>query len=465
MISTRSSIATRLALGYGLIIAASIALVSAAFYFGTIGLLNRSIDGKIDTISDRLLQAYGNRPRQDLVREIARLLSDGIDSDTEVYLLVSPEGRRLVGNLSTWPGAGTPLGTLITHDVIREGRPSPARIIVRRMPDGALLYVGRDMQELLLIRSLVTRALVIGAALSLVLVIASAWFLRRQIERRIGSIRHAAHEVGAGDLSKRVPSSSDDEFGRLGADINRMLDQIEHLMDGVRHVSNAIAHDLRTPMSRIRSRLEEAVRRERGSPELLEAAQSAIQAIDEVILVFEKLLQIAQAESGVRTKTFETVDLNRIARDMVELYDAAAEENSVALSLSTPKARVLAAGDHDLLASAVASLIDNAIKYAGPEARVEVGALDEGGQVAIWVRDNGPGIPDAELPRVTERFYRLDRSRSLPGHGLGLSIVLAIARLHGGTLRLDNERPGLVASIVLPATVAAVAAKPQAITA
>jgi signal transduction histidine kinase len=234
-----------------------------------------------------------------------------------------------------------------------------------------------------------------------------------------------------------------------------MLDRIEHLMEGVRHVSNAIAHDLRTPLSRVRSKLDEALQHELTITTLSDAAYAAIEGIDDLILVFEKLLQIAEAESGMRTKSFDLIDLNGVAHDMVELYDASAEENRVTLKASHENT-ALAIGDRNLLASAVASLIDNAIKYAGPSATVEIGAYTDEQMVSIVVRDNGPGIPTEELPRVTERFYRLDQSRSLPGNGLGLSIVSAIATLHGGKLYLSDAAPGLIARIELPSPQTAV---------
>jgi signal transduction histidine kinase len=236
-----------------------------------------------------------------------------------------------------------------------------------------------------------------------------------------------------------------------------MLDRIGHLMDGVRHVSNAIAHDLRTPLSRVRARLDEAVRRPSTAASLREAATGAIESIDQLMLLFDKLLQIAEAESGMRAKSFEAVDLGAITKDMVELYDATAEERGVSLKPGGA-GPVVAAVDRNLVASAVASLIDNAIKYAGPGATVEVGAYAQPRGAEIVVRDDGPGIPAAERPRVVERFYRLDHSRHLPGNGLGLSIVSAIATLHGGALRLEDAAPGLRARIVLPAGQAAEAA-------
>jgi signal transduction histidine kinase len=459
--SLTKSIATRLALGFAVLVAEAILVASGVFYFGTVGVMDRRINAKITAISNRLMDSFRYRPIEELARQIELELNDGIDSDTEIFLVVSPSGQRVVGNLTATPMATRPLGRVVTDQVMREGKRTTGRLVVQQLPDGGFLYVGRDLSEQRSISDLVIKALLAGAGASLLVLVAGALLFRHQIEKRIGHIRQTAHRIEAGDLTQRIPVSSDDEFGRLSVDINRMLDRIGHLMDGVRHVSNAIAHDLRTPLARIRSRLDEAVRRQSSIAALSEAAGAAIEDIDELILVFEKLLQIAEAESGVRAKSFEAVDLNGIAKDMVELYDATAEQRRVSLKPGGGAA-VLAAVDRNLVASAVASLIDNAIKYAGPGATVEVGVYAQPQSVAIEVRDNGPGIPEAERPRVTERFYRLDHSRNLPGNGLGLSIVSAIATLHGGALQLEDAAPGLLARIVLPVGPVGEAASPTA---
>jgi signal transduction histidine kinase len=443
------SIAARLALGNGALLVALIVVISGVFYFGTVGVLARSTDGKIVSIANRLRSQYGARPVAELVREINQELTDGIDSDTEIFLVTSPLGERVVGNLTTWPLAPIPMGRLLNREVIRDGRPSSARLIVQPLPNGDLLYVGRDLSEQRAIRMLVVHALEAAIAVSLVLVVIGAWLSRRQIERRISGIRQTAREIESGNLDQRITVSGDDEFARLGIDINRMLDRIEQLMSGVRHVSNAIAHDLRTPLGRVRARLDEALRRETALPALSSAARMAIDGIDDLILLLNKLLQIAEAESGMRAQGFERVDLNSIVHDMVELYDAAAEEAGVRLIVAG-HSPVWARGDHDLLATAVASLLDNAIKYAGRGATVELAARSEAQAAAIVVRDDGPGVPEAELPRLTERFYRMDRARSQPGNGLGLAIVAAIAAMHAGTLQLLNVNPGLSASLRLP---------------
>ncbi|MHB8849128.1 MAG: sensor histidine kinase [Burkholderiales bacterium] len=454
MLDIRQSIIARLVLGYGLLVSLSIAVVSVVFYFGTIGVLQQSIDSNIVSIANHETKVYGSRPLRDLSLEITRQLTDSINSDTEIFLLLSASGRRIAGNLEAWPDEAAPEGRLITTKVIRNGTPSLARLMIRQLPNGGKLMVGRDLALQELIGHLVWRSLASGAVLSILLVLGGAIFFRYQIGRRIGDIRRTAMEIEAGDLTQRIPVLSHDEFGLLNMDINRMLDRIEQLMEGVRHVSNAIAHDLRTPLGRIRSKLDDAVSRNMTVDVLADTAYSAIADIDELMRIFEKLLQIAEAESGMRTGSFETIDLNRVVRDMVELYDATADEQSVQLR-AYYQLPVLATGDRNLLGSALASLIDNAIKYAGAGSRVEVRAYSSSSLAFLEVSDNGTGIPPAELSRVTERFYRVDQSRSLPGNGLGLSIVSAIATLHGGKLMLDTASTGLTARIVLPQTDAA----------
>ncbi|HEV7815331.1 MAG TPA: HAMP domain-containing sensor histidine kinase [Janthinobacterium sp.] len=449
-----ASIAAKLVLGYGVLGMASVFVVSAVFYFGTIGVLDHNLDGRISVLSDRLVEQYRGRPQAELAGEVAHQLSDGIDSDSEIFLLLDESGARLAGNLSVWPQSAAAEG-LTSRDVVRDGRRTPARLLIRRL-DGGTLVVGRDLSEQESVRTLVLRSLVTGAALSLLLTVFGALLFRRQIERRIGEIRHTAKDIEEGDLSRRIPVSGDDEFSLLNRDINRMLDRIEHLMDGIRHVSNAIAHDLRTPLSRIRSKLDDALRHEMTVDALAGAAHGAIEDIDDLIRLFERLLQIAEAESGMRAQLFVCMDLNRIALDMADMYDASAEDRQVTLATDLqPGVQVL--GDRNLLASAVASLIDNAIKYAGPGAAVVVRTQLRGGEASIAVCDNGPGIPAAEFGKVTQRFYRLDKSRSLPGNGLGLSIVGATASMHGGRLSLEDGQPGLIARIILPQMPAALA--------
>jgi signal transduction histidine kinase len=452
------TVAFRLALGCGLLAVGSMTVISAAFYFGTVGVLARSTDAKLLSVSNRLARHFESRGSEGLRNEIQQLLTDGIEQDTEVYLLVTPDGRKMVGNIFGWSQASAPPDRLTDLAVMRNGRPSLSRLLPRLLPDGSILVVGRDMQDQREIEQLVWRALLAGGAVALLLAIGGALLFRRQLEHRVGAIRRTAREIEAGDLSRRIPISGvEDEFARLNRDVNNMLDRIEHLMDGVRHVSNAIAHDLRTPLGRIRSRLEEALRPGNSMTQLPGTIRFAIQQVDDLIQMLDRLLQIAEAESGARRQSFALVSLGSVISDVVELYDATAEDEGITL-VSEIEGQPVTLGDKNLLTSAIVNLIDNALKYAGSGATVRVQARQERDTVSIVVQDDGPGIPAAERSRVVERFYRLDQSRSLPGNGLGLSIVTAIASLHWGRLDLQDAAPGLIARIVLPRADAAVPA-------
>jgi signal transduction histidine kinase len=446
-----NTVAFRLAMGYGALVLVAVTVISAVLYFGTVGVLDRETNAKLFAISDRLINHFEARGNTALQQEIQQLLTDGIDQDTEVYLLLGPDGQKIVGNLSAWTGSRTPLDRLADQPVTRDGRPSISRLLPHELPNGATLVVGRDMQDLHEIEQLVLRALIVGGALAVLLAIGGAVVFRKQLEDLVAAIRRTVQEIEAGDLSRRIPVlDAKDEFTRLNHDINHMLDQIQHLMDGVRNVSNAIAHDLRTPLGRIRSLLDQALRPGTTREQLAETASTAIRGIDELITIFDKLLQIAEAESGTRRQSFQPIALKEIVTGVVELYDAVAEEKGITLIADHNNDEPTTLGDRDLLASAMANLIDNALKYSGITASVRIGAMEEGNTVSIVVRDNGPGIPAEERAKVTRRFYRLDRSRSLPGNGLGLPIVAAISHLHGGTLSLDDACPGLIARITLP---------------
>jgi signal transduction histidine kinase len=444
----RGSIAFRLAVGYGVLVAASMAALSVIVYVGTVGVFERSIDNKIMTVEAHLADAWTAGGRAGLVREIDAQLHDLIDTDTEVVGLVDARNHVLSGNVGRWNGELPPSGELAFGQMERNGTPVSVRFVATQLDDGSRLIVGRDLIELDAIRTVVERALLVSGAVSILLAFFGAQLFRSRLEARIGRIRRTTARIAAGELSSRIVVMGNDEFARLGDDINRMLDRIEALMEGVRHVSNSIAHDLRTPLSRVRSRLDRALQASADPHALVADARLAIEDIDSVISLFDKLLQIAALESGVRAGTFEKLDLSAIAHDMTELYEAAAEEQGVALSFHGAPTPIR--GDRDLLASALASLIDNAIKYGRSGGRVEVCVETVDGVPALAVRDYGPGVPPADMDKITRRFYRVDQSRNLPGNGLGLSIVTAITQLHGGNLVLRPADPGFEASMVFP---------------
>lgn len=445
-LSLRGSIVARLAVGYGLLVALSVAALSTVFYVGTVGVLERSIDNKIETIAQRLTSAWRAEGDTGLARQIDLQLRDRIDSDTELLGMVDFTGRVMAGNLPPWTETPTP-GELVFDRLARAKGIVEVRLLVIPLENGKRLVVGRDLSELDAIREVIEHALLISASVSLLLAFAGAFLFRRLIEARIGRIRRTAARIAAGELSSRIAVQGNDEFARLGNDINQMLDRIESLMEGVRHVSNAIAHDLRTPLGRVRSRLERALGATADPQALVGDARLAIEEIDSLIGLFDKLLQIAAAESGVRTRSFELLDIASIARDMAELYEASADEQDMMLRYTGADTLDLR-GDRDLLATALASLIDNAVKYAKIGSCVDIRVRGGEDETVVSVRDYGPGVPEADLGKLCERFYRVDQSRHLPGNGLGLSSVAAIAQLHGAVLQLRNARPGLEVSLV-----------------
>jgi signal transduction histidine kinase len=442
------SVAFRLALLCGGLVVASVLVLSSVFYFVSIGLLARNIDSKITSITEKFSEDAESKGLSVVAQRIASTLTDGVDSDVEILLLTNALGQKLAGNISGWTELSTPLDQTIDRMVNRGDRLVPSRIRLHRLSDGSLLVVGRDMQDLSEIGSLIGRAVAIGGVIAILLAILATIVFRHQFERRIWAIRQTTQEIEAGNLDRRIVlSGTPDEFDRLSADINRMLDRIQHLMEGVRHVSNTIAHHLRTPLGLIRGHLEEALR---GVPEqrkLENAGHFAIGAIDDLIVVLEKLLQIAEAESGTRRQPFEPVLLRTVVTDLLELYDAAAEALGVTLIVDIEGEPTLH-GDKDLLAGILANLIDNALNYAGSPAAIKIQVRETVQAVSIIVQDNGPGIAAHERSKVVQRFYRLSSNR--PGSGLGLSIVSAFTHLHDGTLFIEDAQPGLKVRIELP---------------
>lgn len=440
------SVAFRLALFSGALVVVTVVLLSSVYYFGTVGVLLDSTDASIQEHAQRFAADGESQGLRSLTRRIEQTLSDGVDSDTEIYLLADAGGATLAGNLAPWTENGAPLDRLIDRQVVRNGQPTSGRLMLHRLSGGALLVVGRDMNDLNAITVLTWRAIGLGGLLALGLAVGGTWLFRRAIERRIGAIRHAALDIETGNLGRRITlSGEEDEFDRLSDDINRMLDRIEHLMEGVRHVSNTIAHNLRTPLGRIRGRLEEALEGEPRVENLLETVGLTTEEVDALILVMDKLLQIAEAESGSRRQPFGPVNVSQVAEKLLELYEPAAEDRGIRLAADLPAVAPIL-GDADLLASMLANLLDNAFNYGGGV--ITVRASEQSDTVTLVVADDGPGIPEEERARVLERFYRLERGRS--GHGLGLSIVAAIVSLHGGRLNLEDATPGLRVRIVLP---------------
>ena len=289
-------------------------------------------------------------------------------------------------------------------------------------------------------------------AIALVLGVGVGLLMSRNFLHRVDAITDASRSIMGGNMSGRMPvSGSGDELDRLAEALNEMLDQIERLMAAMKEVSSNIAHDLKTPLTRIKARVESALR-SRNADDYREALDKTVEESDHLLQTFNSLLSIARAEAGQSRSGFEPVDAQSILTDVAELYDPMAEEQGGKLELAAEPGLTIRA-DRQLVAQAVSNLIDNALKYGADDGKppdIAVSGALEDGKVVIAVCDRGPGIPVEDRERVLERFVRLDASRSKPGNGLGLSLVAGVAKLHGGTLVLEDNHPGLRAKLVLP---------------
>jgi signal transduction histidine kinase len=308
------------------------------------------------------------------------------------------------------------------------------------------------VQDLVAIRRSIVDGLGSVVLAAMILAMIGGLLVRRAILHRVDAINRTASGIVQGDLSRRLPSrGSSDEFDQLAQTINGMLQQIEVLVDGVRNASNAVAHDLRTPLAELRGRLEEVLRNPPPPDATLREIQAAVEDLDRLIEVFNALLRLAEIDSGTRLAGFREIRLDSIAAEVAELYAPLAEEKRIDLRTDLQPG-IMVKGDPFLLAQAIGNLLDNALKYAPSGGRVSLTlALADDGGAVIGVADNGPGIPQEEMPKVTDRFFRGSAGRGTAGLGLGLSVVAAVARLHGGSLRLADAAPGLIVTLLLPA--------------
>jgi hypothetical protein len=368
-----------------------------------------------------------------------------------ILLVTDAKLRPLAGNLAAWPRSmpeGHP-DTFVTV-VPLDGRPTRAVFAHTVLPGGYHVLVGRDLDRWKPLQNRFWYGLAAAVTVLAAFGVLGGILIRRVLLERVDGIRQTVSAIMQGNLSHRLPlGRAGDELGTLAQTINGMLDQIEQLVHGISNVSNAIAHDLRTPLAELRSRLEElALTRPPAAQAYLEV-DAAIADVDRVIRVFDALLRLAEIDTGLRRSGFVPVDAAAVAAEAVEFYRPAAELKNVALAFAD-HGPVRVSGDPLLLAQAVNNLLDNALKYvhAGGSITVEVRRRGEG-RAEIVVADDGPGIPDAEKPRVAERFYRGDVSRGTPGVGLGLSLVDAVAKLHGGSLAFADNHPGLRAALAI----------------
>ena len=416
--------------------------------------LAEAIDDDIDTLTEDY-RAGG------IGRLLATLEDRARRPDGGLFHVVDPTGNPIAGNV-----AELPLQTVTENDDephrlpysrFEDGQEERHIALVRafKLENGFHVLVGRDIGERERFRSVFRKAFRWIVVAMVVLAGLTWWFLARRVLKRIDQVSDASRRIVAGDLSGRLPvSGSGDEFDRLAVSLNDMLTKIGELMKGLKEVSDNIAHDLKTPLTRLRNRLEEAL----AGPDDVEshrrALEAAIEDSDGLIRTFDALLKIARVEAGSPTAAFEVLDLGAVAEDVAELFAPAAEEEGGSVEVVEDDRRYRIMGDRELIAQMLVNLVDNALKYGRHDGRapdVRIWIEQTGRTASVIVYDDGPGIPDADRTRVLDRFTRLEASRNAPGSGLGLALVAAIVRHHKGTIELGDADPGLKVTIRLPA--------------
>ena len=378
---------------------------------------------------------------------------------SSLYLVTTHAGAAIVGNVDV------PTGTLDQpgwseisyrrHEAGDAARDNRAIARVFQLPGGFRLLVGRDFEERDRLRQILAKPARWAVVLIVVMGLAGGIFVARRVLKRIDAMTATGERIMAGDLSGRLPvAGSGDEFDRLASGLNAMLVRIEGLMAGLKHVSDNIAHDLKTPLTRLRNRAEEALRSASTEADYRAVLEATIEESDGLIRTFDALLMIARAEAGEAGKHMVDFDAAEVARSVAELYEPLAEEEGAKLKVAAD-GPLPVHGSRELVGQALANLVDNAIKHgaAAPGAanEIEVAARREDGRLLLSVADRGPGIAEKDRDRVLERFVRLESSLTRPGAGLGLSLAAAVARLHGGELRLEDHGPGLRVTLALPA--------------
>ncbi|MGB9142251.1 MAG: HAMP domain-containing sensor histidine kinase [Aestuariivirga sp.] len=444
----------RLAAIYLLVFAVSVGSILAYVFWNTAGLLERQTDATIRAEVQALADQYrllGLRGIVDTVRRRSAERGGG------VYLLADANGKRVAGNLGSVPPEmidesgwiDFPLDIKVGDAMQRRS----ARAFHADLTGDYELVVGRDVQESRLFGDIIRRTVYWALGIALVLGLGGGLLTSRNFLHRVDAITDASRTIMGGDLSSRMPiAGSGDELDKLALSLNEMLDQIERLMTGMKEVTSNVAHDLKTPLTRLKARVESALR-SNSKAEYRAALDKTIEESDRLLQTFNALLSIARAESGQSRDLLQATDAREIVEDVAELYEPIAEEEGGTLAVSAaPGLNVLA--DRQLLSQTLSNLVDNALKYGvtedNPKPHIEITGKLEQGSVVIVVADRGAGIPAEDRARVLDRFVRLEPSRSKPGNGLGLSLVAGVMKLHGGALLLEDNEPGLRAKLVLP---------------
>ena len=415
------------------------------------------LDEQIEQTVDAEIRALSEQYAQGGLRQLANAVERRVRAPGgSLYLLSSHSGDVIVGNIE--PPNFTPSGgtELVETTYERRGEPGvkhPALLRLFLLPGGFRLLIGHDIEDHEVLRGILRRALGVSLFwLALVGALGGLFVSYRMLER-VDVMSGSARRIMAGDMHERLAiSGAGDELDRLAENFNAMLERISELMAGLREVSDNIAHDLKTPLTRLRNRAEAALRAGSNDSEHRAALAAVIEESDNLIRVFNALLMIARAEAGYSSDNMASFDADAVVRDIAEMYEPVAEEQGVRLDVTTQDGLTIM-GSRELLGQALVNLVDNALKYGGTgeEPRIAIEARRVGDRVEIIVADRGPGIAPSDRERVVGRFVRLENSRSRPGSGLGLSLAAAVARMHHGALRIEDNAPGLRVALSLPA--------------
>ena len=441
MVKRRASAAYRIAFANLGALLLGLVVLGAIVFFAMHIAFTRQLDAMITDETRTLVDEY----HSDGPREMGEAIAEREASRAPqrlMYAVFAPNGHRLYGSLQTKRPA---LGLRDLQFIDPHEGPDAARGLAVDLSPGERLLVAADREWI----ERIDRTLLelFGAAFvsACLLGFGSAVVLAKYLQRRLRSISRAAESIIGGDIRERMPlSRRRDEFDQLAATLNRMLDRIEGLLVNLRQVSSDIAHDLRTPLARLRNRLDRGGR-EHPSPVIAEA----ISQVDDVLSLFASILRIAEVEAGETRRYFESIDLSDLVTELAETFAPSLEDNSRTLLWSV-EPNVIVEGDRDLLVQAFANLLENAERHTPEGTVIRVALVSSGTSACFVVRDDGPGVPTHDLPRITQRFTRVESSRKTPGYGLGLSLVDAVAKLHRGRLVLRNERPGFSATVELP---------------
>jgi signal transduction histidine kinase len=457
--------AFRLTLVYLFLFALFAASLLGFFAWNTRHLITEQITATVNAETGEVSDIFARRGLRGLVLTIEnRALRPGAN----LYLVTTPAGQAVAGNVgSLSPGVMATTGWSETAYRRLDDQDSTnhfALVKVTELSSGFRLLIGHDLEERRRLFGIVAHAAQWSVLIVMVLGLGGGIFVARRVLRRIDAMTGTTQRIMAGDLSGRLPvGRSGDELDRLARNLNAMLERIEALMMGLKEVSDNIAHDLKTPLTRLRNRAEEALAKSRTEAEYRSALERTIEESDGLIRTFNALLMIARAESGQARGNMDDFDAADVARGIHELYEPLAEDDGMTLRVKVESAPLH--GNRELISQALANLVENAIKYGKPDGTVQplaptaeadrkeilIEAKRVGDRVLLSVTDRGPGIPVADRKHAVERFVRLEASRTLPGSGLGLSLASAVATLHGGDLRLDDAHPGLIATLAIPA--------------